>query len=354
MWIIGCDYHPSFQQIAFVNQVTGEYDERRLEHKGGEAEQFYRNLAGQQVRVGMEATGGMRWFERLLGELGIELWIGDPVKVRAAAARKPKTDKEDARLLLRLLLEKRFPRIWIPTVEQRDARQLVLHRHRLVQTRTRAKNQLQAIARSEGLHAKCRVWSQAGQRELMALPLSPWGTVRRQDWQELLVELNQRIDPLDRALEQEAEQRPEVRLLMTHPGVGPVTAMAFVLTLCDPWRFSTSKQVAAYLGLVPQENSSGKNKQRLGHITKQGNRLLRGLLTEAAHAAAKHDPEWRRKYVRLAMKKNRSIATVAVARCLAVRLWWMWKLGLDYGQMQSPVRMQSSPPDPVGRSSSSK
>lgn len=102
--------------------------------------------------MGVEATGGMRWFERLLREVGVELWIGDPVKVRAAAARKPKTDKENARLLLRLLLEKRFPRIWVPTVEQRDARQLVLHRHRLVQTRTRAKNQLQDMARNEGLH----------------------------------------------------------------------------------------------------------------------------------------------------------------------------------------------------------
>src|ERR1700757_226827 len=225
MWIIGCDYHPSFQQIAFVNQATGECGNRRLEHKGGEAEQFYRSFAGQQVRVGVEATGSLRWFERLLEELGIEMWVGDPVKVRAAAARKAKTDKRDAELLLRLLLEKRFPRIWIPTVEQRDARQLVLHRHRLVQTRIRAKNQLHAIAANEGLHPKRRVWSQAGQAELMALPLSPWASVRRQDWQELLGELNQRIQPLDLALQQQSEKRPEVRLLMTHPGVGPVVAM---------------------------------------------------------------------------------------------------------------------------------
>jgi transposase len=334
MWIIGCDYHPSFQQIAFVNLTTKERGNLRLEHKSGEAEKFYRGLAGQQVRVGMEATGGMRWFERLLTELGFQLWVGDPSRVRAAAARKPKTDKQDAELLLRLLLENRFPQIWVPTVELRDRRQLVLHRHRLVQTRTRAKNQLQDMARNEGLYAKRRVWSQAGQKELMALSLSPWATVRRQDWQELLGELNRRIEPLDRALQQEAEQRAEVRLLMTHPGVGPVTATAFVLTLGEPTRFRTSKQVAAYLGLVPLEKSSGKNKQRLGHITKQGNSLMRGLLTEAAHAAAKKDPEWRRKYIRLAMKKNRSIAAVAVARCLAVRLWWMWKLGLDYGQMK--------------------
>jgi transposase len=334
MWIIGCDYHPSFQQIACVNQETGEYFERRLEHKGGEAERFYRSLAGQRVLVGVEATGGLRWFERLLGELGFELWVGDPVKVRAAAARKAKTDKKDAELLLRLLLEKRFPRIWVPSVEQRDARQLVLHRHRLVQTRTRAKNQLQAIARNEGLFAQRRVWSQAGQTELMNLSLSPWATVRRRDWQELLGELTQRIDPLDRALKQQAEQRPEVRLLTTHPGVGPVVAMAFVLTICEPGRFQTSKQVAAYLGLVPLEESSGKQRQRLGHITKQGNSLLRGLLTEAAHIAVRYDPQWKRKYLRLAMKKNRSIAAVAVARCLAIRLWWMWKLGLNYGQIK--------------------
>jgi transposase len=93
MLIIGCDYHPSFQQISLVDQETGEYRELRVEHKDGEAERFYRGLAGQQVRVGVEASGGMRWFERLLCALGFELWVGDPAKVRAAAARKPKTDK---------------------------------------------------------------------------------------------------------------------------------------------------------------------------------------------------------------------------------------------------------------------
>src|SRR6185437_9124038 len=112
MWIIGCDFHPSFQQIAFVDQETGECGNRRLDHKSGEAEQFYRSLAGQVVRVGMEATGSMRWFERLLAELGIELWVGDPTRIRAAAARKAKTDKKDAELLLRLLLIEDFPTIW--------------------------------------------------------------------------------------------------------------------------------------------------------------------------------------------------------------------------------------------------
>ena len=119
MWIIGVDYHPSVQQIAFVNTDTGEFGERRLNHSDGEAERFYRELkaAGGSVRVGMEATGHARWFERLLAELGFELWIGDPAQIKAKRVRKQKTDRQDAQLLLQLLLEDRFPRVWIPSPE---------------------------------------------------------------------------------------------------------------------------------------------------------------------------------------------------------------------------------------------
>ncbi len=151
MNIIGVDYHPSFQQIAFMDQKTGEYEERQLNHSDGEAERFYRELKekGVGVRVGMEATGYSRWFERLLAELGFELWIGDAAEIKAKRVRKQKTDREDARLLLKLLLENRFPRIWVPSPENRDLRQLLWHRHRLVQMRTRIMNQLQAVAMNE-------------------------------------------------------------------------------------------------------------------------------------------------------------------------------------------------------------
>ena len=342
MWIIGCDYHPGFEQIAFVNQGTGDYGNRRLEHGKGEAEQFYRGLAGQAVRVGIESTGGTRWLERLLAELGMELWVGDAARVRAAAAHMAKTDRRDAELLLRLLLEERFPRIWRPTPEQQDLRQLLVHRHRLVQMRTRVKNQLQALAMNEGLQRKQRLWSEAGQAELLGLSLGPWANVRRSDLLNLLKGLDGRIQPLDQHLKQQAEQRPEVRLLMTHPGVGPVVGMAFALTLGDPGRFASSKQVASYLGLVPLERSSG-GRQRLGHITKQGSSLLRGLLVEGARVAARHEPEWKRRYIRLALKKNRSIAAVALARRLGVRLWWMWKLGLPYGHIVESHSHAGSP-----------
>lgn len=335
MWIIGCDFHPRFQQIAMVNREGGEWVERRLEHVA-EAEEFYRGLAGEAVRVGMETGAQARWFERLLAELGYELWIGDAAKIRAAEPRKQKTDVRDARHLLRLLLNGQFAglRIWIPPAENCDLRQLLWHRHRLVQMRTRVKNQLRGLATSEGLGRKPSLWSQRGQQQFQNLALPRWTEQRRQDNLELLRDLLRRTDPLDQAVQQAAQERPEAVRLMTHPGVGPITALAFVLVLGDPTRFRNSKKLASYLGLIPAEDSSG-GKQRLGHLSKQGNALLRGLLVEAAHVAVRHDPDWKRDYVRLAMRKNRYIAIVAIARKLAVRLWWMWIRQRDYSQLSA-------------------
>ena len=167
MIIIGCDYHPGFQQIAFVDTDTGELSERRLGHKE-QAEQFYRELRqhGMTVRVGMEASGHARWFERLLSELQFELWIGDAAEIRTKRVRKQKTDRQDAQLLLRLLLEDRFPQIWVPDAENRDLRQLLWHRHRLVQMRTRVMNQLHVVALNEGLRRKKALWRPAGRAEL--------------------------------------------------------------------------------------------------------------------------------------------------------------------------------------------
>jgi len=230
MIIIGCDYHPGFQQIAFVNTETGEYEERRLQHRE-EAEKFCRNLAaqGMKVRVGMEASGHARWFERLLAELNFELWIGDAAEIETKRVRKPKTDREDARLLLRLLMEDRFPRIWVPSWENRDLRQLLWHRHRMVQARTRIMNQLQAVALNEGLVCKKRLWRERGRQQLESFPLARWASRRRHDLLELLDRLNPTIAELSQAIEQEVEKCPEAQRLMTHPGVGPLTALAFVL-----------------------------------------------------------------------------------------------------------------------------
>src|SRR6476469_6111475 len=330
MLIIGCDYHPGFQQIALVDTETGELEERHLAHRQ-EAEQFYQKLKQRNVavRVGMESSGHSRWFERLLRQLEFELWIGDAAEIRTKRVRKQKTDRQDAQLLLRLMMEDRFPRIWVPDAANRDMRQLLWHRHRLVQMRTRVMNQLHVVALNEGLRRKKALWRPAGRKELDSFALAPWVSRRRQDLLDLFDQLTPKIQELTQALDEEVEKRPVARRLRTHPGVGPLTALAFELVLGTVERFHCGKQIASYIGLVPAEESSG-DRRRLGHISKQGNVLLRFLLVEAAQVTVRSQAEWRSRFFHLAMRRGRKIAKVAMARKLAIQLFWMMRKGWDY------------------------
>jgi len=345
---LGCDYHPSFQQIAFVDTENGELGERRLAHPT-EAEQFYRQLHEQGVkgRVGMEASGHARWFERLLHGLQFELWIGNAAEIRTKRVRKQKTDRQDAQLLLRLMIEGRFPRIWVPDAANRDLRQLLWHRHRLVQMRTRVMNQLHVVALNEGLRRKKALWRPAGRKELESFALAPWSSRRRQDLLELLDQLTPKIQELTRALEEEVDKRPVARRLATHPGVGPLTALAYELVIGTPERFHCGKQIASYVGLVPAEESSG-DRRRLGHISKQGNVLLRFLLVEAAQVTVRSQPEWRSQFFHLALRRGRKIAKVAMARKLAVHLYWMWRQGWDNGPLPKLGSHAGGPGNPDG------
>ena len=337
MMLIGCDFHPSWQQVSWLDVETGETGEQKLVHAGGEAKQFYEQLAAP-VLIGMEATGNSQWFIELVEDLGHQIWIGDAAQIRASYVRKQKTDKRDAAHILKLMVEGRFPRLWTPDREQRDLRQLVLHRHKLVLIRSRVKNELQHLSLNKGMQRKRRLWSQAGQQLLRELPLKKWAACRRGDLLGLLTMLDEQIGKLDGAVQHAAEENPQSKLLMTQPGVGPNTALAFVLTLGDVGRFPRGKQVASYLGLIPREESSG-GRQKLGVITKQGNRMLRMLLVEGAQAAVRYDPQFRKEYLHRCHKKPKAVAKVAAARKLAVRLYWMLRTNVAYPEI---VRIESS------------
>jgi transposase len=338
MKIVGCDLHTRYQQIAMLDTETGELIERRLEQANGEARAFYASLQGP-VRVGIEAMGHTRWFEGMLAELGHELWIGDAAQIRASVVRKQKTDARDAAHLLQLLVEERFPRIWRPTLAERDLRQLVWHRQKLVWMRNAVGNQLHALAMGEGVCRKKQLWTKKGRAELEGLRLGDWASYRRQELLRMLDELDGSLEKLDRAVEEQSQQNEAAVLLRTHPGVGPVTSLAFVLTLGPVERFARSKQVVSYLGLNPREHSSG-GKQRLGAISKQGNPMMRSLLVEAGHSAARLDAELRKDYQRLKLRRGGGVAKVAIARKLAVRMYWMLRSQASYAQL---VRMQASP-----------
>ena len=220
MMIIGCDFHPSWQQIAWVDTETGEADEQKLVNGSGEAKRFYEQLSGPAV-IGMEATGNSQWFIELVEDLGHEIWIGDAAQIRASYVRKQKTDKRDAAHILKLVVEGRFPRLWTPDREQRDLRQLVLHRHKLVEIRSRVKNELQHLSMNKGMQKSGKLWSQAGQKLLRELPLKPWAACRREDLLILLGMLNEQVGRLDAAVQQAAEEDVQARAADDPSGSGP-------------------------------------------------------------------------------------------------------------------------------------
>ena len=342
MMIIGCDYHPSWQQICWLDTATGETEEKKLEHASGEAEKFYRQLPGPAL-IGMESTGNCQWFVEMATTLGHEVWIGDAAKIRASEVRQQKHDRRDAALILKLMLEKRFPRIWAPSGEEKDLRQLLIHRYKLVRIRAQVKNELQHLAMNQGVTKKKKLWSKAGEQVLRALPLKPWASRRREDLFQVREMLDEQIAPLDQAVAEVAEKNQKARLLMTQPGVGPITSMAFVLTMGDVSRFQRGKQVASYLGLIPRERSSG-GRQKLGSISKQGNRFLRMLLVEAAQVAVRYDPGFRNEYLHRCHTKAKGVAKVAAARKLAIRLYWMLRTNRGYPEV---VRVESRSRVPV-------
>ncbi len=328
MTIIGCDLHSRMQVIARLDTETGEVVEKRLDHESGEAKAFYEGLK-EAALVGIETTGYTRWFAEMLEGLGHELVVGESGKIRAMNPRKQKHDRRDAEHLLNLLLKGEFPKIWLPAAEERDVRVLIEHRHQLVELRTRAQNGLQAIALSYGLRRRGRLWSAAGQQALEKIPLREGMARRRTDLVKLVQQLSTWIKELDPRIEEEVARREDARRLMTHPGVGPQTALATVLVLGPVERFADRQHLTSYLGLIPEEDSSA-GRQRFGHLTKQGNRLMRFLLVEAAQTASRYDPRLRRAYRRLVFRKGAPIAKVAVARKLAIRLYIMLRDGIDY------------------------
>jgi transposase len=357
MRIIGCDLHARQQTLAMLDTATGEVVNVTLTHEGNNVREFYATLP-RPVRVGIEATGSMPWFVNLMEELGIECRVGHPATIRAAEPRKQKHDRRDADLILKLLVENRFPAIWMPTKELLDLRALLRHRHQWVRIRTRIQNALQSIALANGLRRGPSLWSRDGQNTIASLPLAPHTAYRRSELQAMYVKFEAEIEKLNQRVEEQACLRPGARLLMTHPGVGPVTALATEVFLGDPARFADSKALASYVGLIPREHSSG-GRQRLGGLSKQGNPLLRFLWGEAGAHAVRRDPELQRFYRRKLVQKGLGKARVAVARKLGIRLWILLRDQIEYtefcrrGQKQqkSSAACAGMPETPYGATS---
>jgi transposase len=334
---IGVDLHVRTQTVCWMAEADGEIHEQTLDHARDDVRAFYARFAAPAV-VGVESSGYALWFHQLVEQAGHRLLVGDAYAIRQCARRRQKNDRRDAQLLLDLLRHKEFPAVHRPCAASREVLLLLRSRERLVRMRTMLKNGAQAIALSHQLRLGFRLFTAQGQRQFAALPLEGAYALQREQAQILLAAVGEQIAAADAELHKRAAPDVRVARLRTHPGVGLLTALAVVHTLEPVTRFNRAREIAAYCGLDPQEYSSGET-VRCGHISKQGNRLLRHLLVEAASSAVRCEEDLGRFYRRLrARRKAHAVVVVGVARKLVLRLYRMLREEIDYPEFRRQGR----------------
>jgi transposase len=330
---IGVDFHARQQTICYLKTETGELVTCELKHQDKEkVRAFYAQFQGQVI-IGLEASGYSPWFERLLEELGCEVWLGHATEIRRRARWRQKNDRRDAELILDLMLHHEFPRLHRPLPESREVLRMLRYRQKLIKLRTMSKNSLQAIALQSGLARGKGLFTKTGQQELSTAEMTPVMQWQREHWLQLLEPLNQQL--LETMVWFKAQSKGDVCItrLRTHPGIGLLTSLCILHTLQPVSRFRNTRKVAAYAGFDPIERSSAERKCFLG-ISKAGSRLLRYLLVEAAQTAVRKDEDLKRFYKRLAERRGRPKAKVAAARKLLIRAYIMLRDEIDYAEFR--------------------
>ena len=308
---------------------------------------FYAQFTGPVI-VGLEASGYSPWFERLLEELGCEVWLGHATEIRRRARWRHKNDRRDAELILDLMLHDEFPRLYRPPLQSREVLRMLRYRQKLIKMRTIVKNSLQALALQSGLARGPHLFTKAGLQELRNASMSPAMQWQCKQWLQLLEPLNQRLLETMLWLKQQGQADQRLSRLRTHPGIGLLTSLCLVHSLEPVSRFANTRKVTAYAGLDPLERSSAERQRFLG-ISKAGSRVLRFLLVEAAHTAIRKDAELGRFYRRLAERHNRPKAKVAVSRKLLIRAYIMLRDEIDYAEFQRRAVAARSAPQAHGR-----
>jgi len=330
---IGVDFHARQQTICYLTTEGGEILFHELKHQDKEVvRQFYAQFSGQVI-VGLEASGYSFWFERLLEDLGCEVWLGNATQIRRRARSRHKNDRRDAELILDLMLHNEFPRLHIPPPQSREIVRMLRYRQKLIKLRTLNKNSLQALALQAGLAKGSHLFSKAGRKELLTAAMTPAMQWQRDQWLQLLEPLNQQLLQTMVWLKQQSQGDQRISRLRTHPGIGLLTALCLVHSLEPVTRFRNTRKVAAYAGFDPLDRSSAERLRSLG-ISKAGSRVLRYLLVEAAHTSVKKDDDLRRFYKRLTERRGRPKAKAAVGRKLLIRAYIMLRDEIDYAEFQ--------------------
>jgi transposase len=327
---IGLDVHRDFCQVAIADGGRAR-SAGRIATSPEMLELFAQSLAPTD-RVVMEATGNALAIARILQPYVAEVVLAHAKQVRAISHARIKTDKVDAKVLADLLAADLIPAVWIGDERVRMLRRLVSRRRGLVKRRTQIKNEISAALHrnlkgrnpaSDPFGKKGRQWIAAQQLPIDER-LTVDGCLRQLDF------FGDELAEIDRLIARQVLGDEDVRRLMTIPGIDVVTAATLVAVIGDVRRFPTSRQLVGYLGLHPTIRQSGNGPARHGRLSKEGSAAARHVLVEAAWSAANAPGPLRAFAQRTAARRGRHVATVAVARKLAVLAWNLLTRGEDY------------------------
>src|SRR5213596_881084 len=327
---IGLDVHREFAQVAiWEDGVVRQAGRIQTTPEG--LREFAESLCVSD-EVALEATGNTHAIARLLEQQVGRVVVSNPMKTRTIAEAKVKTDKVDAPVLAQLLAAGFLPSVWLADEETQALRRQVARRAHIVRQRTRLKNRVQAILH-RNLVPRCPAADLFGHKGRRWLAEQQLAADERQAVEALLRQLDfhaEELKLIDAALAQVALARAEVKRLMTIPGVDATVALSLVAAVGDFGRFSSPQRLVSYLGLNPRVRQSGGQPASHGRITKQGRAHARGMLVEAAWAAAKTPGPLHAFYERVRARRGMQIAVVATARKLAVLCWHLIVKGEDY------------------------
>jgi transposase len=330
---VGIDLHRKRSHIAVIDREGTQVLSRRISNDPATFLEILGELE-DETQIAVEATYGWEWLAELLEEAGYELHLAHPLRTRAIAAAKVKTDSVDARTLAQLLRADLLPEAYVAPRELRDLRDLLRHRIALTQMRTALKNRVHAQLARHGIQRRHSDLFGAGGREFLR------GLGLREEPRRRVDSLLALIDDFDREIETVTEEvdacakaDERVDVLTQIRGVGPYTAMLVIAEVGDVSRFPTARKLCAWAGLTPTVRSSD-GKARLGNISKQGSRALRWALVEAAQHATRDKGPLGEAFERIAERRGRRVAKVAVARKIATLCYY----GLRDGEIRCLAR----------------
>jgi transposase len=312
MHSVGIDLHRKRSHIAVIDEAGEQLLSRRIIN---DAQTFLALLEGVgECRVALEATYGWEWLADVLQDAGYELHLAHPMRTKAIASARVKTDAVDARTLAHLLRADLLPEAYIAPRELRDLRDLLRHRVALTRMRSALKNRISAILAKQGIQRPYSdLFGPAGLHFLAELELREGPRRRLDSTLALIGDFTREIDATSREIDARAHDDPYVPVLCQIRGVGRYIAMLVIAEVGDITRFATARRLCSWAGLTPTVRSSDGN-ARLGHISGQGSPPLRWALVEAAQHAASGAGPLRDSYEQIAKRRGNQIAKVAIAR----------------------------------------